>query len=48
MQTMTRDWMYNADRCSKQFIDGVHYFLRVADENKWMDSYVAYVPCVRI
>ena len=26
--------MYNADRRSKEFIDGVHYFLRVAKENK--------------
>jgi len=34
MQTMTRHWMYNADRRSKEFIDGVHYFLRVTEENK--------------
>ena len=33
MQTMTRHWMYNADRSSKEFIDGVYYFLRVAEEN---------------
>ena len=31
---MTRHWMYNADRRSKEFIDGVHYFLRVAEANK--------------
>jgi hypothetical protein len=35
MQTMTCHWMYNADHCSKEFIDGVHYFLRVAEANKW-------------
>jgi hypothetical protein len=34
MQTMTRHWMYNADRRSKKFINGVHYFLRVVEENK--------------
>ena len=38
---MTCHLMYNADRCSKEFIDGVHYFLRV-------DSYIAHVPYVRI
>ena len=26
--------MYNADRCSKEFIDGLHYFLSVAETNK--------------
>ncbi len=30
---MDRQWMY-ADRWSKEFIDGVHYFLRVAEANK--------------
>nr|CAE03679.1 OSJNBa0042N22.23 [Oryza sativa Japonica Group]CAE76050.1 B1248C03.9 [Oryza sativa Japonica Group] len=30
---MDRQWMY-ADRRSKEFIDGVHYFLRVAEANK--------------
>jgi len=34
MQTMTRHWMYNVDRRSKEFVDGVHYFLGVAGENK--------------
>nr|CAE05681.2 OSJNBa0065B15.4 [Oryza sativa Japonica Group] len=29
---MDRQWMY-ADRRSKEFIDGVHYFLRVAEAN---------------
>ena len=43
MQTMTRHWMYNADRRSKEFIDGVHYFLRVAEKNK-RDGFI-YCPC---
>nr|ABA98578.1 transposon protein, putative, CACTA, En/Spm sub-class [Oryza sativa Japonica Group] len=30
---MDRQWMY-ADRRSKEFIDGVHYFLRVAKANR--------------
>nr|AAU90144.1 putative polyprotein [Oryza sativa Japonica Group] len=30
---MDRQWMY-ADRQSKEFIDGVHYFLRVAEANR--------------
>src|SRR5512136_2526123 len=30
---MDRQWMY-ADRRSKEFIDSVHYFLRVAESNK--------------
>nr|DAA02100.1 TPA_exp: transposase [Oryza sativa] len=30
---MDRQWMY-ADQRSKEFIDGVHYFLRVAEANK--------------
>nr|AAX95593.1 hypothetical protein [Oryza sativa Japonica Group]ABF97743.1 transposon protein, putative, CACTA, En/Spm sub-class [Oryza sativa Japonica Group] len=30
---MDRQWMY-ADRRSKEFIDGVHYFLRVAEANR--------------
>jgi len=34
MLTMTHHWMYNVDRRSKEFIDGVHYFLRVVEENK--------------
>src|SRR6185295_8575494 len=31
---MDRQWMYNADRRSKEFIDGLHYFLSVAEANK--------------
>jgi hypothetical protein len=31
---MERHWMYNADRRYQEFIDGVHYFLSVAEANK--------------
>jgi hypothetical protein len=32
---MNRQWMYNVDRRSKKFIDGLHCFLDVAEVNKW-------------
>jgi hypothetical protein len=35
--------MYNADHRSKEFIDGMHYFLRVAEANKW-DGFMC-CPC---
>ena len=41
---MDRQWMYNADRRSKEFIDGLHYFLSVAEANK-QNSFMCY-PCV--
>ena len=31
---MDRQWMYKADRRTKEFIDGLHYFLNVAEANK--------------
>jgi hypothetical protein len=31
---MTRHWIYNADCRSQEFIDGVHYFLSVAEAYK--------------
>jgi len=34
MQMVTHNWMYNADRHSEEFINGVHYFLSVAEANK--------------
>jgi hypothetical protein len=34
---MTRYWMYNADRRSQEFIDGMHYLLSVAEANKQDD-----------
>jgi len=43
MQTMTYYWIYNAHRRSKEFIDGVHYFLRVVVENK-RDGFIC-CPC---
>ena len=36
--------MYNADRRSKEFIDGLHYFLFVAEINK-QNGFICY-PCV--
>ena len=36
--------MYNADRRSKEFIDGVHYFLSVAKANKKADGFIR-CPC---
>ena len=31
---MDRQWMYKADRRTKKFIDGLHYFLNIAEANK--------------
>ena len=31
---MDRQWIYNADRRSNEFIEGLHYFLSVAETNK--------------
>ena len=36
-------WMYNADRRSQEFIEGVHSFLRVAEANK-CDGFMCF-PC---
>ncbi|XP_039835199.1 uncharacterized protein LOC120696118, partial [Panicum virgatum] len=41
---MDRQWMYNADRRSKEFIDGLHYFLSVAEANK-QNGFMC-CPCV--
>ena len=43
MQMVTRNWMYNADRRSEEFINGVHYFLSVAESNK-RDGFMC-CPC---
>ena len=40
---MRRHWMYNADHRSQEFIEGVHSFLCVAEENK-RDGFMCY-PC---
>ena len=31
---MDRQWMYNADRRSNEFIEDLHYFFSVAEANK--------------
>ena len=32
---MSRQWMYMADRHSKEFMDGVHEFIEVAEKHKY-------------
>ena len=41
---MNRQWMYNADRRSPEFMRGVHDFLNVAKEN--MSNGFICCPCV--
>jgi hypothetical protein len=41
---MDRQWMYKADRCSQEFIDGLHYFLDVAKANQ-QNGFMCY-PCI--
>ena len=43
IQIMSRHWMYNADRRSQDFIEGLHYFLGVAEANK-RDGFIC-CPC---
>ena len=38
---MSRQWMYNADRSSVEFIDGVHEFIEAANKHK----YCGFVRC---
>ncbi|XP_066335752.1 uncharacterized protein [Miscanthus floridulus] len=40
---MSRHWIYNADRRSQDFIEGLHYFLGVAEANK-RDGFMC-CPC---
>ena len=40
---MSQHWMYNADRRSQEFIDGVHSLLRAAEANK-RDGFMC-CPC---
>ena len=40
---MNRQWMYG-DRCHPDFINGMHYFLNVAEENRRSDGFI-YCPC---
>ena len=32
---MSRQWMYMTDRCSMEFIDSVHEFIKVAEKHKY-------------
>ena len=41
---MSRQWMYMADRRSKEFIDGVHEFIEAAEKHK----YGGFVRCPSI
>ena len=43
MQMLSRNWMYNVDRRSKEFIASVHYFLGMAEANK-QDGFMC-CPC---
>ena len=43
MQMRSQHWMYNVDRRSQDFIDSVHYFLRMAEANK-RDGFMC-CPC---
>jgi hypothetical protein len=31
---MNHQYMYNADRCSKEYIEGIHYFFIIAERHK--------------
>ena len=43
---MNRQWMYNADRRSMEFIDGMHKFIEAAKKHKY-DGFVR-CPCPSI
>ena len=32
---MSRQWLYMADRCSKEFINGVHEFIEAPEKHKY-------------
>ena len=44
MIQMNRQWMYNADRRSKEYVDGMHSFLEVAKANKKPKGFMC-CPC---
>ena len=44
---MSRQWMYMADRRSKEFMDGVHEFIEAAEKHKY-DGFVVYANSVRM
>ncbi|KAK1677324.1 hypothetical protein QYE76_038172 [Lolium multiflorum] len=41
--SMNRQWMYG-DRCHPDFINGMHYFLNVAEANRQSNGFI-YCPC---
>jgi hypothetical protein len=41
---MNQQWIYNADRCSPEFMRGMHNFLKMAKANTWNDFMCC--PCV--
>ena len=41
---MNRSWMYNADRRTQEYIDGMHSFLEVAKANPSEKGFICY-PC---
>ncbi|KAK1628878.1 hypothetical protein QYE76_003193 [Lolium multiflorum] len=43
MDMMNRQWMYG-DRCRPDFINGMHYFLNVAEANRQSNGFI-YCPC---
>ena len=45
---MDRQWMHKADRRTKEFIDGLHYFLNVARQTSRMVSCAAHAYTARI
>src|SRR5688572_16234930 len=44
---MDRQWMYNTDRQTKKFVDGLHYFLEVAKANRLENGFICcpYFQC---
>ena len=41
-------WMYMADRCSKEFMDGVHEFIEAAEKHKYGILFVVHANSVRM
>lgn len=37
---MNHQYMYNADRCSKEYIEGIHYFFQYCRETQEMGFHV--------
>ena len=45
---MSRQWMYMADRRSKEFIDGVHKFIEAAKKQSMAVSFVVHANSIRM